>query len=459
MPRLAGSLVHYPARVSLAWYLGLITLGGLFLTHPICRMPDKAPISLIDGLFTATSAVCVTGLSVRSTGFDFSPIGQIVILLLIQIGGIGIMTVTTLLTFQLGGRTGLREKQIVTETLGAENSKDVRPLVRLVIFWSLAIEGAGFLVLAIRNLFDKDLSTADALWHALFHAVSAFCNAGFGLFDDNLMRYQGDFVVNFVICALIIVGGIGFPVVADVRRNWKGDLRDRWKRLNVHSKIMIIGTIGLLTLGTLTFLAIEWEGVLANKPWWEKGLISFFSSTTCRTAGFNTVDIGALRSATLFSMILLMIIGAGPCSTGGGFKVSTFMTLVLNSWTAFRGGTRINVFRRTIAPQMVSKAITTALLYVIVATIGLTLILVMEQHLPRAKPQGLFLELMFEVISALGTVGLSTGITPELGVGGKSVIILLMFLGRLGPISVMLAISHSKREQAIEFPYESPLIG
>jgi len=459
MPRLAGSLVKYPARVSLAWYLGLIIFGGLLLTHPICRMPDKAPISLVDGIFTATSAVCVTGLSVRSTGFDFSPIGQLVILALIQIGGIGIMTVTTMLTFQLGGRTGLRERQIVAETLGGGNERDVRPLVRLVIVWSLAIESIGFVVLAIRNLFDKELELADALWHALFHAVSAFCNAGFGLFDNNLERYRGDVVVNITICTLIILGGIGFPVMADVRRNWHGEWFDRWKRLLVHSKVMIIGTMGLLMIGTLTFMAIEWDGVLENRPWWEKGMISFFSSTTCRTAGFNTIPIGELRSATLFSMMLLMMIGAGPCSTGGGFKVSTFMTLVLNAWNSFRGGSRINIFRRTIAPQMVSKAITTALLFVIVATIGLTLILVMEQHLPRSRPQGLFLELMFEVISALGTVGLSTGITPELGVGGKLVICLLMFLGRLGPISVLLAISHGQREQAIEFPYESPLIG
>jgi trk system potassium uptake protein len=460
MPRLAGSLVKYPARVSLAWYLGLISIGALLLTHPICRMPDKAPINPLEAVFTATSAACVTGLTVRSTGFDFSPIGQIVILILIQLGGIGIMTVTTLLTFQLRGRAGLRERQIIAETLGGGNERDVKPLVRQVVVWSLSIETVGFVILAIRNLFDKELSIADALWHALFHSVSAFCNAGFGLFDDSLVRYQSDFVVNLTICTLIILGGIGFPVMADVRRNWHGEWSDRWKRLLVHSKVMLIGTVFLLLVGMATFMAIEWRGVLENRPWWEKGLIAFFNSTTCRTAGFNTVEIGSLTNATLFTMILLMMVGAGPCSTGGGFKVSTFMTLILNAWSMFRGDARINIFRRTVAPQMVSKAIATSLMFVVVATIALTLMLVMEQRqLPHNKSQGLFLEILFEVISALGTVGLSTGITPELGVGGRLVIIFLMFLGRLGPISVLLAISHSQREQTIEFPYESPLIG
>jgi trk system potassium uptake protein TrkH len=460
MPRLAGSLVKYPARVSLAWYLGLIALGALLLLHPLCRMQDKAPIEPLEAIFTATSATCVTGLTVRSTGFDFSPIGQIVILGLIQIGGIGIMTVTTLLTFQIRGRAGLRERQIVAETLGAENERDLRPLVRQVIVWSVSIEAVGFVILAIRNLFDSDLSLGDALWHALFHSVSAFCNAGFGLFDDNLMRYQGDFVVNFTIGTLIILGGIGFPVMADVRRNWHGEWNDRWKRLLVHSKVMLIGTAFLILAGMLTFLVIEWRGVLENRPWWEKGLISFFSSVTCRTAGFNTVEIGSLTNATLFTMIMLMLIGAGPCSTGGGFKVSTFMTLVLNAWSMFRGDARINIFRRTIAPQMVSKAIATMLIFFVVVTVALTLMLAMEhRQLPHNQSQGLFLEVFFEVASALGTVGLSTGLTPTLGTGGRIVIAVLMFLGRLGPISVLLAISHSQREQSIEFPYESPLIG
>ena len=460
MPRLAGSLIKYPARVSLAWYLGLIVLGSALLSHPLCRMEDKQPISLLDAVFTATSATCVTGLAVRSTGHDFSPLGQTVILVLIQLGGIGIMTVTTMLTFQLGGRAGLRERQIVTETLGAGNERDVRPLVKRVVIWTLSIEAIGFVLLAIRNLFDKSLSFADKLWHALFHSISAFCNGGFGLFDDSLVRYQSDVLVNLTICGLIIAGGIGFPVMADIRRNWEGEWKDMWKKLLIHTKVMLIGTVALLLVGMISFLVIEWGGVLENKTWWEKGLISFFNSTTCRTAGFNTVQINKLTNATLFTMLLLMMIGAGPCSTGGGFKVSTFMTLVLNAWTTFKGGTRINLFRRTIAPQMVAKATATLLLFVIVATVALTLMLVMEQsHIPHAASQGLFMEVLFEVISALGTVGLSTGITSELNTGARWVIILLMIIGRLGPISVLLAISRSQREQSLEFPYESPLIG
>ncbi len=458
MAEFTGSLVKYPARASFVWYLGLIAIGVLLLMRPVCYAPTKPPISATDALFTATSATCVTGLSVRSTAHDFSLVGQVVILALIQLGGIGIMTVTTFLTFTFGGRESLRQRAAAVESFGNNTSTNLRWLLRNVILMTLLIEGLGFVVLAIRNLFDYPPATA--LWYALFHSVSAFCNAGFALADDSLVRYQGDPLVNFTIMALIVSGGIGFPVMIDLHRNRRMSLPKLWDALHLHSKMMLIGTAGLILFGTLMFLVLEWSNTLAGQPLGKKLLVSLFQSITPRTAGFNTVEIGALTNATLFVIMLLMLVGAGPCSTGGGFKVSTLMVLVLRAWSTFRGFHRVNVFRRTIPAEVMARATATALVFAVVAISALTSLLVIEQaQLPHVKSQGLFLEALFEVTSALATVGLSTGITPQLSEIGRVVIVLDMFIGRLGPISVFVALSRADRTPNLEFPQEEPLIG
>lgn len=457
MPQSVGNLATYPARTSAVWYIGLILVGGGLLSRPFAWSAEE-PISLLDALFTATSAACVTGLAVRSTGHEFSLWGQMIILGLIQLGGIGIMTVTTYVTFQLGGRMGLRERAIVTETLGGEHGADLRWVLRNVLWLTLWIELGGFLILAAR--LAQDFPLREALWHALFHVISAYCNAGFSLFDDNLIGYQHDVVVNLTITTLIIFGGIGFPVMLDFRRNWDRRGIAFWDHLTLHTKIMLIGTVGLIVLGTVMFLLLEVDGVLAGKPLGEMLLISYFQSVTCRTAGFNTVDINALTNATLFLMVLLMAIGAGPCSTGGGFKVSTFMTLVLRAWSTYRGYHRINVFRRTLPLRNVERATTTALIFIIVATIALTTLLMIEQSgVPHTAGEGSFLEALFEVISALATVGLSTGLTTAVSEWSKVVLIVLMFIGRLGPISLFAALSRSERTRRVEYPHEELLIG
>ena len=461
MPIFTGSLSKYPARVSLAWYVSVIAIGGTLLWQlPQCRQEGVPPISPVDAYFTATSATCVTGLSVRSTGNDFSFLGQLIILAMIQLGGIGIITITTLITFQIGARTGLRERALVAETLGAASERDLAWLLRHVVLWSLTMEFIGFLLLAWRNFENPNFEMFAALWHALFHSVSAFCNAGFGLFDDNLVPYQTDMLVNFTIAGLIIVGGIGYPVIFDLYRNLHSPWTLVWERLHLHTKVMLLGTAGLIVLGMLAILMLEWNGTLAGHSLDNKCLISFFQSVTCRTAGFNTVPIDALTSATLFIMILLMAIGAGPCSTAGGFKVSTFMTLVLRGWTTFRGYERINVFRRTIPQELVSRATATALLFGVVAILGLMMLLASEHaNVPHKDSGGSFIASLFEVISALGTVGLSTGITAALNDFSKCILIGLMFLGRLGPITVFLALSLNERDQRVGYPHEEPLIG
>jgi trk system potassium uptake protein len=458
MLQFIGSIKQHPARVSLAWYAAAITIGALLLMHPWSSADARHPITALDAAFTATSATCVTGLVVRSTGGDFSGLGQLVILTLIQVGGIGIMTVTTYLAFQLGGRLGLRQRAIITETLGAGDHADVRWVLGRVLRVTLLFEGVGALLLFVRFLFD--LAPGDALWHAVFHSVSAFCNAGFALRDDSFVRYQGDWLVNVTLMLLIILGGIGYPVINDLNRNWRDSGRDRWDALSLHSKLMLTGTGVLLMLGAVSFLVLEWNGVLAGLSLPQRLLVASFHSTTCRTAGFNTIDVSRLTSAMLFLSILLMAVGAGPCSAAGGFKVSTLAVLVLRGWASFRGQRQIHVSRRMISEAAVARAIATAFAFTVVAILSLTVLLAVA---PVAQPHfaagGDFMDKAFEVVSALGTVGLSTGITASLNGPAQIVLILLMFIGRLGPVSAFIALSRGERKQAIEYAQEEPLIG
>ena len=458
MPPATGTVVTYPARASFAWYFVLIAVGAVVLMLPMSGQNEKPAISALDAVFTATSAACVTGLAVRSTGHDFSLLGQIVILLLIQLGGIGIMTVTTLITFRLGGRANLRHRAVLSETLGVQSEPDLRWVLSSVLKLTLFIEAIGFVILAARNLLIDP--PAEALWHALFHSISAFCNAGFSLNDDSLMRYQGDPVVNLTISALVISGGLGFPVMLDIQRNWHGPWIKRWECLCLHSKIMLIGTSALLVFGTAAILTLEWDGILQGFSLGKKVLVSFFHSMSCRTAGFNTIDLGSLTNASLFISILLMMIGAGPCSTAGGFKVSTLMALILNALATLRGRRKISLFRRTVSPSVVARATSTLLLFAVVAVLALTVLLVAEQsNVAHVNSQAIFMDAMFEVFSALATVGLSTGLTSRLSDVGRCIIIILMFIGRLGPISVFVALSRDERTSKIEFPNEELLIG
>jgi trk/ktr system potassium uptake protein len=458
MPRATGTIVNYPARASFAWYFVLIVLGAGLLMLPVCRREAASAITWLDAAFTATSATCVTGLAVRSTGNDFSLFGQVVILLLIQTGGIGIMTVTTLITFRLGGRADLRHRAVLAETLGAHSEPDLRWVLRSVFKFTIVFEGVGFVILAGRNLMID--SPGQAIWHALFHSISAFCNAGFSLNDDSLTRYQGDPVVNVTIAALVICGGLGFPVMFDLQRNWHGKWSERWERLCLHSKIMLLGSIALLVLGMAAMLSLEWNGVLREFSPAKKLLVSFFHSMSCRTAGFNTIALDELTNASLFISILLMMVGAGPCSTAGGFKVSTLMALILNARATLRGDKKISLFRRTLSPRLVVRATSTLLLFSVVAVLALTLLLVAEQSATaHADSQPVFLDAMFEVFSALATVGLSTGFTSRLSSIGRWIIIILMFMGRLGPISVFVALSRDEQVRKVEFPEEDLLIG
>jgi len=456
MPQLTGPLTSYPARVSFTAYVLTILVGGFLLTLPAARRIDRPPISLVDGLFTATSACCVTGLTVRSTPHDFSPFGQAVILGLMQLGGLGIITITTLAAFQIGGQATLRQRAVIADTLGIKSGRDLRWVAAGVLLTVVVAEFLGFVLLCWSTW--NTAAPREVLWHSLFHAVSAFCNAGFALADDSMGRFAGNVPVNLVICGLVIVGGLGFPVIFDVVSRLR-DPRGGWQRLTIQTKLMLIGTAGLLAAGAVSFWALEWEESLGREPLVAKIMMGLFHSTTCRTAGFATVDYATLASPTLFLTIILMAIGAGPCSTGGGFKVSTFMTLVVSSWSSFRGLPRANFFRRTIPATAVRRATATALLFGAVAIVAMVALLTVESRGSVASRPRWFLEALFECISALATVGLSTGITPSLSDPGKVVLMALMLLGRLGPITAAVALGRQRTPYQPEYLEEEPLVG
>ena len=458
-PILSGSLAKYPARASLWWYLGLVAIGAAALHHPACSADSNDPISWQDAAFTSASAACVTGLAVRSTEHDFSLAGQATILALIQLGGVGIMTVTTYIVFGLGGRANLRRRLIISEVIGADDDVDLRWVFRNVFQYTLIFEAAGAALLAAR--FALDFPPLEACWQAVFHSISAFCNAGFSLSDASLSVYGRDFVVNTVVGVLVVAGGLGFPVMLDLQRvrgadSWK----TYWDALHLHTKVVLIATSGILIGSTAAFAALEWNGQFGPLKPWEKLQAAAFHAISTRTAGFNTVDVGLFSPATLFITVLLMMIGAGPCSTAGGFKVSTLAVLVLHAWATFRGRSRATLFRRTISRDALERAAATAMVFSVIAAIALTLLMVVETAATnQLRTQGVFLGLTFETASALGTVGLSTGVTGDLSGASRIILIILMFVGRLGPISAFAALSSDAQRETVEYPNEEPLVG
>jgi trk system potassium uptake protein len=455
MPTLTGKLEKYPARTSFYWYLGVLVAGTLILRHPWCSANPSAPITWMDALFTATSALCVTGLSVRSTPNDFSFLGQLSILALIQIGGVGIMTITSLILSQFTEQAGLRTQTVITETLGGLRRSPVRIIVRRVLILTALIEITG--ALCMLPQFMTALPFPTACYYSIFHSISAFCNAGFGLHDTSLSPYRADWSINLTIMVLIVSGGIGYPVLMDCLRCFRRYHWRFWPELSLNSKLMIIGSSTLIVGGAISFFLLEMDGILRGMTWQEKILVPLFHSVSCRTAGFNTIELKDLSVASLFITVVLMVIGAGACSTGGGVKVTTVSLLFLHAWTRFRNRKFIQLFRRTIPASAVDRAMASAMLFLTIAAVALTTLVVVEQSDRETGHE--FIDFIFEVSSALGTVGLTTGLTTQLHDPGRLVLIILMFVGRLGPIGVFAALSGERREPGTRFASEEPLVG
>jgi len=441
-----------PIRVLLGSFAALIALGTVLLKLPWAT-PAGQPIGWIDALFTSTSATCVTGLVVRDTGAGFTGFGQTVILLLIQLGGLGIMSFWLLVFWLMRGRVSFAFRSVFERTLSGAVGDRFWPLLRLVFLFALVCEGAGAAALFLRWL--PDHGAGRALWLAVFHSISAFCNAGFGLWSDSLVAYAGDLTVNLVVMALIVLGGLGFLTVFEL---W--NLR-RGLRVSLHSKLALLTSGALILVGATAFWLLESGHTLAAMSPGRQVLASLFQSVTPRTAGFNTVDIGALLPGTLFLLCVLMFVGGSPGSCAGGIKTTSLAVLALTAWSRFRGGTHVNAFGRTLDAETATNALAVAAGGLVVQVVGLFAVLVAQQiggPDPASQP-ALFLASFFETISALGTVGLSTGLTPDLTPAARMVIILLMFVGRLGPLTVAAALAVPRPTRDWEYPKEGVMVG
>jgi len=414
-------------------------------------------LTLLEALFTATSAVCVTGLTVVDTGSRFTPSGQAVILGLIQIGGLGIMSYAVFVALLLGRDVSFVDRRAVQDSLQHSPSPELFRLVRYMLVFTFLAESAGALLLWLR----LRGTPGGGAWVSVFHSVSAFCNAGFSLWPDSLVRWRGDLVVNAVVSGLILVGGLGFLVNLELRSALGAALRRRrLPRLSLHTRLVLTVSAVLLAGGMLGFLWLEWGNLLAGLPLREKLLASWFQAVTPRTAGFNTVDYARLAPATLFVTLFLMMVGASPGSTGGGIKTTTLglvAALLVGRW---RGRGRATLFNRTIPHAVMDRALTLLILAVVFVSLGSGLLLVTEgHHVPFEEAQPGLAALVFEAVSAFGTVGLSTGVTPSLSVAGQIVIIVLMFVGRVGPLTLVLAVGPGPDRGRFRHAEENVMVG
>jgi len=435
-----------PPQILVLGFAAIIFIGTGLLMLPISTTTGE-PLAFIDALFTSTSATCVTGLVVVDTGTTFSSFGEVVIMLLIQMGGLGFMTMATLFALVLKRRISLKDRLILQEAMNQSSMEGIVRLIRRVLLYSLVIEACGAVLLSVRWAFDMPLGRA--IYYGVFHAVTMFNNAGFDLFGDfrSLTGYVYDPVVNFVVMFLIVSGGIGFIVLSDLI-----DYRKQ-RRLSLHSKVVLTMTAALLAVGFIVILIFEFTNprTLGSLNWGGKFFGALFQSVTPRTAGANTIDITGLRQATQFFIVILMFIGASPGSTGGGIKTTTFTIMVGAVIAMMRGREDIVMFRYRLAQERVLKALTIALL-------ALLLVLTVSMILSTTE-EGDFLEILFETTSAFGTVGLSMGLTPDLTVFGKILISLTMFAGRLGPLTLAYALGPKKGKELYRHPEGKMIIG
>ncbi len=435
-------------KVLLSFIL-LILTGAFLLCLPVCTVSG---ISFIDALFTSTSAVCVTGLIVLDTAKDFTFIGQIVILLLIQLGGLGIMTFSVALLSLMGGNVSIKWRFTLQNMYSEVSKLPIRNILGRIIVYTFTIEITVSLILLTQ--FIQLYPLPEALWHSMFHSISAFCNAGFSTFSNNLMDYNGNSMVVVSIAIDIILGGIGFLVMSELFTSRTFNLKQMWRKLTLHTRIVLVTTLLLIFGGMFLFYFLEYNGILQNMSFKEKLLASFFQSVTSRTAGFNTVDIGMLREGTCLVLMFLMFIGGSPGSIAGGIKTSTFAILWLFLLSRLKGLRQIIVFERALAYDNVERAITLAVvsgLFIFFATF----ILVVVPTLPKGE----FLQSLFEVISAFGTVGLSLGLTPKTVPLERILLCVVMFTGRLGPLTLISALTMRKKTINIKYAEDHIMIG
>jgi trk system potassium uptake protein len=438
---------RHPAQYLVAAFgLGIVVGAGLLLLPFATESGERA--SFLTAIFTSTSSICVTGLVVVDTPTYWSTFGEVVIMLLVQVGGLGIMTLASLLIFLLAGRLGLRGRLLAQAEVAALLLADVRRLVFAVIKLSLVFEALGATVLALRFWTGYEYSLGRSVYLGIFHAITSFNNAGFALWTDSLTQFAADGWICVTVALLIIAGGLGFPVWLELSR-----LYHRPRSWSLHTKLTLLLTALLLVGGTGAVLAFEWgnAGTLGQFGPGGKLLVGFFQGVTPRTAGFNTVDYGEMELETLFVTDFLMFVGAGSASTGGGIKVTTLALLALMVWAEVRGDPHVTAFSRRLPAHAQRQAFA-------VASIALTAVVVSTLAL-MAESRFTLSQALFEVLSAFGTVGLSTGITADVATVGQWILIALMYLGRVGPHTLGVALAMRERQRLYRFPEERPIIG
>jgi len=452
-----GKVLTIPRLLVLS-FATVILVGGALLAMDFTRRSEPPKTVLIDAMFTATSAVCVTGLSVCDIGKDYNALGQAIVLVLIQIGGLGILTFSNFLLLLSSGHMSLHQRQIVEAMFGSQPHVTPRILLKRVIIYALTIESLGAALLTAR--FMADFPFPKALWLGVFHAVSAFCNSGLSLFSDSLAAYRADWFLNATVMSLIVLGGLGFVVFSDLAGYFRRAHQSSRRILMLHTRIVLLTTILLISVGAAGIFILESRGSTVTGPWYQRILESVFLSITARTAGFNTVDTGALTNGTLLLVILLMTIGGSPGSTAGGIKTTTFAIILALITTSARNRPRVELFSRTIPVSTVTKALITAASFLLAAAICTLALQVTELPAHSANlDRGHFLNSLFEVVSALGTVGLSTGMTPALTSMGKLIIMGCMFAGRLGPLMIASSILGHQRVPDRSYPEETVIVG
>lgn len=445
---MSNRLPSHPAAVLALSFLAVILLGTGLLMQPWASATQQGAPWLA-ALFTSTSAVCVTGLVVVDTGTYWSPMGQVVVMALFQLGGFGMMTSATLMGLLIGGHIKLRSRLLLQAETHALTVGDVRTVARVVFLVTLICEGTVALWLAARFAVHDGMAWRTALWQGAFHAVSAFNNAGFSTWPDSVVRYVGDAWVLGPLMVAIVVGGLGFPVLSEVLARRRRP-RARW---SIHATLTLWGSLALVVAGTFGLWLAEHDNprTLGSMGWTHQWLAALFTSVSARTAGFNALDIGGLRPESLMLHYLLMFIGGGSGGTAGGVKITTFFVLVLVVWSEVRGRRDVEFRGRRIATAVQRQSVSILVLSGAAVALGLLVIIPLA---PMPLEQ-----LIFEVVSAFGTVGLSTGITADLPPGAQGVIIALMYTGRVGVVTLALALAINQAPRAFRYPEEKPIVG
>ncbi len=439
--------INPPHLLAISFFL-LILFGSWLLQWPISCATD---VKYVDALFISTSAVCVTGLATVDIGTVFTPFGQMVVLILIQLGGLGFMTLSTFFIYILVGRFSMKGRDLIEQSVSIQPVPYLGKLLIFTVLGTVIIETLGGLVLTAR--FMEKFSTAQAFYLGFFHAISAFCNAGFSVFSDSLMSYRQDVVVNLTVMILIVCGGLGFLVIYDLH-----NLVGGWRKLTIHTKIVMTTTMVLIVGGTLVIAFFDWHKTLAGWPAGHRFLTAAFQSVSARTAGFNTIPIGEMSHGSLLILMLLMGIGASPGSCGGGVKTTTFSVLLATVFSRVHEQRQIRMFGRGIPEEVVSKSMGIVFFWLVAVVSAVMILLVSESAVPSPYQETLLVQTFFESLSAMGTVGLSLGITPHLTVVGKLVISTLMYIGRIGPITLAVLIA-SSRSLNYRYAEEKVIVG